>query len=112
METSIAEPRLLSIENENNKFSCNVFSHITLAPPQFSDNRLIGKVFFIEHNDQRIHVQLIDYEVVKFLFMESMYTLPSCALTESEWKKMFLKKYPNTTDQTRIGIYVYQRIAD
>lgn len=112
MQTTEKVKELL-IENENNKFSCKFFCQITLAPPAdgFVPD-LVGKVFFINDNGKEFFVRLKHFTVEPFSMVFSAYTLPCCGLDEWEWKEKFKAKYPNTTNETKIGIYCYERITD
>jgi hypothetical protein len=112
MET-LTEPILeLTIENENNKFSCKVFCHITLAPPKDGTaTEIVGRKFLIQDGDKKIYVRLIDFTVEKYLLMESTCTLPCSGLDVWEWRKKFKTKFPDTNNETRIGIYCYERIT-
>lgn len=114
MKNLIDTSKPLKIENENNKFSLKNFIQIHFGPPRFGDNGfyggLIGKTFYIDYDGNRIFVKLIDYEIIQFLEITDSYTLQCSGLDAYNWKFNFMTKYPSTRNNTRMAIYVYEKI--
>lgn len=106
--------RQLILDNENNRFACDVFAQITLAPPTMEESgkpaNLIGKTFFIDVGTDKLFVELIDYEVNAFMWINNIYTYLCCGMDEKSWKEKIKAKYPHVHDKTRFAVYLYKKI--
>lgn len=114
--------KLIKISNDNNRLANKVFTVIHFAPPE-------GKVdasgtykpgfpgwdkepkYVVEHEGTNIFVKLIDItHPIQFKDIHNVFTYPSCGQDSYHWKVDFMTRYPQTTNETPMAVYYYERV--
>ena len=122
MTSTILNARPLQLENINNKFSCRFINQIHFAPRRAHWNKqgiyrgdLIEKdfeqIFLINNNGEKVFVQLREVWEISFKALKSIYTLSVDGVDAYTFKYNFMTKYPATTNETQMAIYLYERIT-
>lgn len=107
------EAKKIKITNHNNVLACQVFATINWAPdrdkmPPFDE--LEKQLYFVEHNDDRIYLQLIDIAFYSFQKITDHQTLLTNGVMADEWREKWWQLNPATTVDSLMGIYFYRKI--
>lgn len=101
----------LTLANDNNRLNCFGFIQIHLAPPKESVKAEdFQRVFYVKDGDNELYVKLVDFARVKFSDIGSVLTIPASGFESHVWKQMWLQRYPQTTNDTELAVYCYQRL--
>ncbi len=106
--TSTAKP--LVMKNLNNKFQCDAFVEIHFAPPagKVIRDEDFEKIYVIQDGDKSIFVQLLDYAVFPFIKTPGVFTIAATGQEACEWAVDWLKKHPETQNETVMAAYCYR----
>lgn len=107
------EPKKLNIPNHNNVLACDVFATINYAPVREKMplwNEVEKQVYFIEHQDNRIYLQLVEITLYKFKDIPYWITLLCNGLFADEWRNLWQQGHPEVTTETGMAIYFYRKI--
>lgn len=112
--TDTTPVKKLVVPNENNKLACQIFTVIHFAPPDavMINEPLIGNRYVVETDDGSRIVELVHFERMPVIHLDSFHTIAACGCTVDVWRKNFHEKYANTNHETKIAIYCYMYVKD
>lgn len=102
----------ITIQNQNNKLACPVFSHISFAPPDdvLRESQLPIPVL-IQSGSQSIEASLIAMAIIKLREVSSIDTYLAAGVDRSAFMIQFLTDYPGTDADTRVAVYIYKKLT-
>jgi hypothetical protein len=100
--------------NFNNKLFCDLFLHITLAPPQPVPEHKLGQQYHIEVLDQSHPggvAELLFFYRFELGAAVDIYTMPSHGLDAVDFIEWFLKENPTANYGTELAVYFYKKVS-
>ena len=101
------------IQNQNNKLACGHFSHITFAPPEgvLKQSQLPIPIL-VDAGTDIVETNLIALAVIKLREVSSIDTYLAFGIDRTQFMTKFLNDNPGTDADTRIGVYIYQKLTN
>lgn len=106
LEIDQLNPKKLHLENYNNKLQCDAFVEINFAPKTKFETKHTLQPYVLPNG---AIVKLIDVYLIKFDALTDVYTLPAMGMRAGEFWRWWWQSYPDTTEDTMMGIYFYKR---
>jgi hypothetical protein len=100
----------LRLANTNNKLHCKGFVVINFPPATKFSTKDSLTVFQLDLDRYIYYVNIVNIIEVAFKDIGEWYTIPATGLKEGEWRRMWQNSHPNTTEETILAIYYYQRV--
>lgn len=104
-----AVPRPLHLQDINNKLRSNAFVVISQAPKEKIESWMYDQHYRLDNGNTVRLVEVIELEAIK---LGNWATLPATGMTEGEFWRWWMQSFPETSDETMMGVYYYQRVRD
>ena len=104
------EIKSFRLVNQNNKLLCQAFVVINFAPKDPLTSKDMLQVFSIQYDGGNFLAHLVNVIEKTFLEINDCYTLPATGMREGEWRRDWMRKNPDTTDDTKLAVYYYQKL--
>lgn len=102
-----ANPKLLNLSNTNNRYNAKGFSVINFAPKSE-----LSAASFEQHYKlpNGVIIRMVVVDVKRFVELNERETITATGMTEGEFCRWWLQHHPDTTEDTLMGVYYYQRV--
>lgn len=102
-----ANPATIRLQEINNKLRSNGFVVIGFAPKEKIETWMHEVHHQLENGNLVRLVEVIELEAVK---IGNWATIPATGMTAGEFWRWWIQSFPDTTDDTMMGVYYYQRV--